>query len=69
MKKINILQLVASIFLLFGNIIYLLNLCMDIPFALYLCSGPLFLISSVLYGVVLGKMIKFKKNSKDTEGN
>ena len=61
MKKVNILQLVASILLLIGSIINLLNLLIKIPFALYVCTGPLLLISAILFGVVIVKQIKNKK--------
>ena len=61
MKKVNILQLIASICLLIANIINLLNLLIKIPFALYVCTGPLLLISMILYGVVIVKLIKNKK--------
>ena len=61
MKKVNILQLIASILLLIGSIINLLNLLIKIPFALYVCTGPLLLISMILFGVVIVKQIKNKK--------
>ena len=61
MKKANILQLIASICLLIGSIINLLNLLIKIPFALYVCTGPLFLISVILFGVVIVKQLKNKK--------
>ena len=63
MKKINIIQLIASICLLIGSIINLLNLVIEIPFGLYVCTGPLLLISVVLFAVVIVKQIK-KKNGK-----
>ena len=66
MKKVNILQLIASICLLIGSIINLLNLLIEIPFALYVCTGgPLLLISVTLFIIVLVKMIKSKKNKND----
>ena len=61
MKNVNILQLIASICLLIGNIINLLNQLIKIPFALYVCTGPLLLISVILFGVVIVKQIKNKK--------
>ena len=61
MKKVNILQLIASICLLIGSIINFLNLLIKIPFALYVCAGPLLLISVILFGVVIVKQIKNKK--------
>jgi hypothetical protein len=65
MKKVNILQLTASICLLIGSIINLLNLLIEIPFALYVCTGPLFLISVILFTIVLVKQIKNKKQNKN----
>lgn len=65
MKKVNILQLIASIFLLIGSIINLLNLLIEIPFALYVCTGPLLLISVILFTIVLVKQIKNKKQNKN----
>ena len=69
MKKVDVLQLIASVCLLVGNIINLLNVCIEIPFEVYVCSGPLFIISAILYGVVLVKKIKFKKANKNTDKN
>ena len=69
MKKVDVLQLIASVCLLVGNIINLLNVCIEIPFEVYVCSGPLFIISVILYGVVLVKKIKFKKANKNTDKN
>ena len=65
MKKVNILQLIASICLLIGSIINLLNLLIEIPFALYVCTGPLLLISVILFTIVLVKQIKNGKNKKE----
>jgi len=67
MKKVNVLQLIASICLLTGNIINLLNLCTEIPFEVYVCSGPLFIVSVVLYSVVLIQKIRMKKNKKEDD--
>ena len=61
MKKVNILQLIASICLLIGSITNLLNLLIEIPFALYVCTGPLLLISVILFGIVIVKQIKEKQ--------
>ena len=61
MKKVNIIQLIASICLLIGSIINLLNLLIEIPFVLYVCTSPLLLISAVLFAIVLVKQIKGKK--------
>ena len=64
MKKFNIVQLMASICLLIGSIINLLNLVMEIPFGLYVCKGPLLLIAVVLFAIVIVKNIKNKKERK-----
>ena len=65
MKKVNILQLIASMCLLIGSIINLLNLLIEIPFALYVCTGPLLLISVILFIIVFVKQIKNKKQNKN----
>ena len=65
MKKVNILQLVASICLLIGSIINLLNLLIELPFAVYVCTGPLLLISVILFIIVFVKQIKNKKQNKN----
>ena len=64
MKKINIIQLIASICLLIGNIINFLNLVIEIPLGLYVCTGPLLFVSVVLFAVVIVKQIKNKKEKK-----
>ena len=69
MKKVDILQLIASICLLVGNVINLLNLCLEIPFAVYVCTGPLFIISVILYSIVLVQKIKLKKSQLDDDSN
>ena len=64
MRKINIIQLIASICLLIGSIINLLNLIVEIPFGLYVCTGPLLLVSIILFAIVAGKQIKSKSDKK-----
>ena len=64
MKKINIIQLIASIFLLIGSIINLLNLVIEIPFGLHVCTGPLLLVAVVLFAIVIAKQIKSKCDKK-----
>ena len=64
MKKVNVLQLIASICLLIGSIINLLNLLIEIPFAIYVCTGPLLLISVILFVIVMMKQIKIRKQDK-----
>ena len=61
MKRVNILQLIAAICLLIGSIINLLNLIIEIPFGLYVCTGPLLLVSVVLYCIVFVKQRRRKK--------
>ena len=69
MKKVNVLQLIASICLLVGNVINLLNLCIEIPVAVHVCSVPLFIVSVILYGVALIQQIKIKNDKRDTDTN
>ncbi len=64
MKKVNILQLIASICLLIGTGINLLKHFIEIPFALDVCAVPLLLTSAILYGIVIVKLIKIRKNKK-----
>lgn len=64
MKKITVLQLIAGICLLIGNIIYLLKQRIEIPLALYICAGPLFLIAFILYIIAIVKLIKTTKQDK-----
>ena len=68
MKKVNVLQLIASICMLVGSLINLLNLCTEIPFEVYVCSVPLLFVSVILYIVVLVQKIRIKKNKKE-DGN
>ena len=67
MKKVNVLQLIASICLLIGSIINLLNTIIEIPFGLYVCTGPLFLVSAALFIIVLVKQMRNKKQSNNEE--
>lgn len=64
MKNLNIIQLIASLCLLLGSIINLLNLCIDIPFALSVCSAPLLFAAIILYAISIKKQIK-DKNAKN----
>ncbi len=65
MKKINIMELIASICLSLGTIINLLSLLMEIPFVLDVCKVPLLLISAILFIIVWVKQIKNKKQNKN----
>ncbi len=67
MKNVNILQLIASLCLLCGSIINLLDLCVDIPFALKVCSVPLLLASIILYAIFWKKQIKDQKKDHMAE--
>ena len=61
MKKINILQFIASICMLFGCVVNLLHLLMEIPIGLRMSAGPMLGVAIVLYGIVLAKQIKNRK--------
>lgn len=65
MKRINMLQLIASICLLTGSIINLLNIFTKIPFEIYVFTVPLFIAPVVLYSVVLIQKLRTKKNKKE----
>lgn len=69
MKKVNILQLIASICLLVGNVINLLNFCLEIPFAVYVSTVPLLIISVILFSIVLVQKIKLKKSQQNDDSN
>jgi len=45
-----------------------LNLLIEIPFALYVCTGPLLLTSVILFGIVIVKQIKKEKKQKERDG-
>ena len=65
MKKVDVIQLIASLCLLFGSIINLLNICIEIPFALSICSVPFLLASIILYAIFWKKQIKDKNNKNE----
>ena len=62
MKPINVLQLIASVCLLAGSILNLLELFVALPLGLYLCTGPLLLVAAVLYIVISVRLIRDKKH-------
>ena len=64
MEKVNVIQLIASLCLLCGSIINILNLCIEIPLELSICSIPLLGASIILYSIFLKKQIKDKKQDK-----
>ena len=69
MKNVNVFQLIAAICLLVGNVINLLNICLEIPFAVYVSTGPLFIISVILFSIVLVQKIKLKKSQQNDDSN
>ena len=71
MKKINVLQLIASLCFLFGNTITLVNTFTEIPVALSICSLLLLLASIILYCIVLKRRLKEKNQDekKKTQKN
>ena len=71
MKRIDILQLTASLCLLFGSVLNLINTICDISSWLYFLSFPLLLTSIVLHGIILRRHMKDKKteDKKDEREN
>lgn len=69
MKKVDVLQLIASICLFVGCIINLLGNFLEIPFALRVVTLPLFIISVILYAIVLVRKIKLKKSQQNDNSN
>lgn len=65
MKKVNVLQLVASICLLIGCVVSLVSLCADIPQAVELCGIVLRADFVVLYAILLVKMIRNKQKENE----
>ncbi|MBE6577961.1 MAG: hypothetical protein E7653_07505 [Ruminococcaceae bacterium] len=65
MKKVNFLQLIASICILAGSVINLLELFIELPEALRFCSSPLLLVGVILYFVSFGLRSKRKKRKKN----
>ena len=55
MKKVNVLQLIASICLFIVCIINLLNILVGIPSAVHVSTLPLGLVSIILYCIVIVK--------------
>ena len=67
MKKVNVLQLIASLCLLLGNVINLWNLLEGLPFAVCILAVPLLLASIVLYAIVFAKRLQEKKQDKQRQ--
>ena len=68
MKKVNVLQLIASICLFLGSVINLIEAITEWQFPLSAISIPLLFASIVLYSTVWGKQREEKKKEKE-EGN
>lgn len=64
MKKVSVMQLAASVCLLIGCVVSLVNLCTDVPKEVELCGIVLRAVSLVLYGILLVKMIRNKRKEK-----
>ena len=67
MKRIDYIHLAASLCLLFGSIIKLVDAITDISFVLKFCSVLLLLASIVLYGITFKKNMKKSKNDNSDE--
>ncbi|MBR3779278.1 MAG: hypothetical protein IKL13_06115 [Clostridia bacterium] len=64
MKKVSVMQLAASVCLLIGCVVSLVNLCTNVPKAVEWCGIVLRAVSLVLYGILLVKMIWNKRKEK-----
>lgn len=64
MKKVSVMQLVASVCLLIGCVVSLVSLFTDIPKAVQWCGIVLRAVSVVLYGILLVKIIRNKRKGK-----
>ena len=67
MKKINVLQLIASICLFIACIINLLDILVGIPFAVHVITLPLGIVSFILSCIVI--VIKLKKSKQNDDSN
>lgn len=65
MKNVNLLQLIASLCMLFGCVINLLALITEIPPWLSVCALPLLLAAVVLYFVAFFKARRQGKSDED----
>lgn len=65
MKKVSALQMVASICLLIGCVVSLVNLCTDVPKSVQWCGIVLRAVSCVLYALFLVKMMRNKRKEKE----
>ncbi len=69
MKKINVLQLIASICLFIACIINLLDILVGIPSAVHVTTIPLGIVSIILYCIVIVKKIKLNKSKQNDDSN
>lgn len=69
MKKVNVLQLIASICLFICCIINLLNILIGIPSAVHVSTLPFGIVSIILYCIVIVKRIKLKKSKQNDDSN
>ena len=65
MKKVNVMQLVASVCLLIGCVVSLVSLYTDVHLAIQWCGIVLRAVALVLYGILLVKMIRNKRKGKE----
>jgi|GEM_PF-1282304 len=65
MKKVNVMQLAASLCLLVGSVVGLVRLFTNIPAAVEWCGLVLRAVSVVLYGILLVKMLRNKRKGKE----
>ena len=65
MKKVSVMHLAASVCLLIGGVVSLVSWCTDIPKAVQWCGIVLRAVSVVLYGILLVKMIRNKREEKE----
>ncbi len=69
MKKVNVLQLIASICLFIVSIINLLNILIGIPYAVHVFELPLAMVSVILLCIVIVQKIKLKKSQQSDDSN
>ena len=69
MKKIYVLQLITLICFLLIFIINLLDILVGIPFAVYVTTIPLGIVSFILSCIVIVKKIKLKKSKQNDDSN
>ena len=65
MKKVGVMQLVASVCLLIGCVVSLVSLYTDIPKEVQWCGIVLRAVALVLYGILLVNMLRNKRKGKE----